>query len=71
MIATDMYAEYRAIIRSIFPKTLHSVDHYHVSQELSRKVDSVRIRIMKDIKKTLPNSNIQTNEYYLLKSSNG
>lgn len=51
MIATDMYAEYRAIIRSIFPKTLHSVDHYHVSQELSRKVDSVRIRIMKDVKK--------------------
>lgn len=51
MIATDMYAEYRAIIRSIFPKALHSVDHYHVSQELSRKVDSIRIRIMKDVKK--------------------
>lgn len=70
MIATDMYAEYRAIIRSIFPKALHSVDHYHVSQELSRKVDSVRIRIMKDVKKTLPDSNIQTDEYYLLKKFN-
>ena len=40
MIATDMYAEYRYIIRELFPKAYHSVDHYHVSQELSRKTES-------------------------------
>ena len=39
-------------------------------QKLSHKVDSVRIRIMKDVKKTLPNSNTQTDEYYLLKKFN-
>ena len=47
MIATDMYGEYRAIIRELFPKAYHSVDHYHVSQELSRKTDSVRVREMR------------------------
>ena len=39
MIATDMYKEYRSVIRQIFGvQVIHSVDHYHVSQELSRKV---------------------------------
>jgi transposase len=71
MIATDMYHEYRAIIRKLFPQAYHSVDHYHVSQELSRKVDRVRIRIMKNVPKYVEGKkNTKTDEYYLLKKFN-
>lgn len=67
MIATDMYEEYRGIIHEIFPHCLHSIDHYHLSQELSRKVDRVRIRVMKSVSKYVKGTQIQTDEYYLLK----
>ena len=70
MIATDMYSEYRAIIRTLFPKAYHSVDHYHVSQELSRKTDSVRLRVMRRTPKYVEGTKTQTNEYYLLKTFN-
>ena len=70
MIATDMYSEYRYIIRDVFPHALHAVDHYHVVQELSRKTDSVRIRVMKSVKKTIPGTGQMTDEYYLLKKFN-
>lgn len=67
MISTDMYDEYRGVIHSLFPQAFHSVDHYHVSQELGRKVDKVLMRVMKSVDKYLPDSKIQTDEYYLLK----
>ena len=70
MIATDMYSEYRSVIRTVFPHAFHSVDHYHVSQELSRKVDRVRIRVMKSVPKYIENTSRQTDEYYLLKKFN-
>jgi len=70
MIATDMYAEYRYIIRSMFPNVLHAVDHYHVCQDLSRRTDAVRLRIMKSIPKTIHGTNQITDEYYLLKKFN-
>lgn len=67
MIATDMYSEYRSLIRTLFPQAFHSVDHYHVSQELSRKVDRVRIRVMKSVPKYKEDKKSeQTDEYYLL-----
>lgn len=68
MIATDMYSEYRWIIRDIFPQAFHSIDHYHLCQELSRKADHVRIRVMKSLPKYVKGTHIQTNEYYLLKT---
>lgn len=70
MIATDMYEEYRGIIRSVFCNSYHSIDHYHVSQELGRKVDKVRMRVMKSVDKYLPGTRNMTNEYYLLKKFN-
>ena len=72
MISTDMYSEYRAVIHEVFGgSVIHSCDHYHLSQELSRKVDRVRIRIMKSVPKYKEKgSNIQTDEYYLLKKFN-
>jgi transposase len=72
MISTDMYSEYRAVIHEVFSDSvIHSCDHYHVSQELSRKVDRVRIRVMKSVPKYKEKgSNIQTDEYYLCKKFN-
>lgn len=63
MISTDMYETYRIVINEMFPKCLISVDHYHLSQEFSRKMDSIRIRIMKQYPKS-------SSEYYLLKKFN-
>ena len=70
MIATDMYSEYRLIIRAVFPNALHAVDHYHVIQDLSRKTDSVRIRVMKSVPKKISGTGQLTDEYYLLKKFN-
>lgn len=72
MISTDMYNEYRSVIHEVFrDSVIHCCDHYHVAQELSRKVDKVRIRIMKSIPKYKEKgSNKQTDEYYLLKKFN-
>lgn len=65
IISTDMYDVYRQVIHDVFPNALHSVDHYHLSQELSRKVQAIRIRIMKSY------ANDKTSdEYYLLKNFN-
>ncbi len=70
MISTDMYKEYRSLIDALFPHAIHSVDHYHVSQELGRKVDRVRIRVMKSVPKKMPGSSADSVEYYLLKKFN-
>ena len=70
MISTDMYKEYRSLISELFGHAIHSVDHYHVSQELGRKVDKVRIRVMKSVTKYRPDSKAETIEYHLLKKFN-
>lgn len=57
---SDMYTTYRDIVHIYFPNSTHCVDHYHMIQELNRKVDDVRIRIMKKYGTT-------SDEYYLLK----
>lgn len=65
MISTDMYEVYRSVIKELFPHAKQSVDHYHLSQELHRKVDRVRLRIMKHY-----SMNKGSDEYYLLKNFN-
>ena len=71
MISTDMYKEYRYVIKSVFPDALHAVDHYHVSQELSRNVDAIRKRVMRSVKKYEDDTKtIVTSEYHLLKNFN-
>jgi len=70
MIATDMYSEYRYVIRTVFPDALHAVDHYHVVQDLGRRTDNVRIRVMKSVQKKIPGTGRMTDEYYLLKKFN-
>jgi len=70
MIATDMFNDYRGLIRDIFPHCYHVIDRYHVIQELNRKVDKVRIRVMKSHPHYVKGTSRETNEYYLLKKFN-
>lgn len=62
MLCSDMYDGYRSIAKACFPNCICVVDHYHVSQDLNRRLDAVRIRIMK-------NARYHKNDdaYYLLK----
>ena len=59
-IATDMYDIYRIVCKKMFPNAIYACDRFHVMQELSRKVQDVRCRVMKGARKG-------TDEYYLLK----
>ena len=56
---------YRSIARTCFPNSVCIVDHFHLSQELGRRIDSVRIRTMKKYSETG-----KSDEYYLLKKFN-
>lgn len=71
-VATDMYEPYRLIIKKFLPNSVHIVDHYHIAQELHRRLDSIRLRIMKPLR--CINTNKRTYEqeenYYILKHHN-
>lgn len=71
-VATDMYEPYRLIIKKFLPNSTHIVDHYHIAQELHRRLDSIRLRIMKPLR--CINTNKRTYEqeenYYILKHHN-
>ncbi|MDD6258970.1 MAG: transposase [Erysipelotrichaceae bacterium] len=77
-VCTDMYDVYRQVIRIVFKASLHVCDHCHVSQELHRKLDRVRIRVMnryaerdrivKNEKRMRKGKS--SDEYYLLKHFN-
>lgn len=64
-VCSDMYDCYRSITKACFPNAICIVDHFHVSQELGWRVDSVRIKIMKKY-----TNNKKSDEYYLLKKFN-
>ena len=70
VIATDMYKPFRYIAKNIFAHSLHCIDRFHLVQELSRKVDAVRIWVMKSFQKYIPGTKQTTDEYYLLKKFN-
>lgn len=61
-VCSDMYDCYRSIAKACFPNAITLVDHFHVSQELNRRVDAVRIKAMKDAR-----NRKDTDTYYLLK----
>lgn len=71
MISTDMSREFRSVIHDVFGDSVtHCCDHYHVTQELGRKTDSVRIRVMKSVPKYKKGTKTETDEYHLLKKFN-
>lgn len=43
----DMWASYRIVAKHVFPNVSCCVDHFHVVQELNKRLDSVRISIQK------------------------
>ena len=63
IVGMDMWDTYRSVVKRFFPRAICSADHYHIKQDMNRKADRIRIRVMKrytpaDI------------EYYLLKHFN-
>ena len=82
IFSSDMWETYRIVGKIVFPNAKHSVDKFHVLQELTKDLDSVRIRVMNRYR---PPSNIDKNNltaaqineynqkdtnYYLLKKFN-
>lgn len=61
---TDMNQTYRSIKKKYFPKAIHIVDHFHIAKLFTSKLQSMRIRIMKE-KKTEQN----IKEYKCLKNN--
>lgn len=47
---TDMNQTYRSIKKKYFPKAIHIVDHFHIAKLFTSKLQSMRIRIMKENK---------------------
>ena len=70
MISTDMYGPYRSVIHDICFPAQFIIDHYHVTQEMGRETDAVRIRVMKSFPKYIKETKKTTDEYYLLKKFN-
>lgn len=62
-VSYDMWDAYRDIARIFFPASMGCVDHYHIIQEMNRRLDRVRIRVMKSFRKG-------SDGYYLLKKFN-
>lgn len=58
---SDLYEPYRKVVKACFPNAIHACDHFHVSAQMNKRVDEVRIRVMKKKKKEDPDA------YYLLK----
>ena len=67
LVCSDMYDTYRSIAKNQFPECKCAVDVFHVSQEFHRKLNSVRIRVMKGYSKKKED---EKDEYYLLKKFN-
>lgn len=65
LVCSDMYDCYRSITKACFPNAKCIVDHYHVSQDLNRWLDRVRIRVMKNAR-----YHHDKDAYYLLKKFN-
>lgn len=43
----DMWSTYRIVAKHVFPNVTCCVDHFHIIQELNRRLDSVRIAVQK------------------------
>ena len=59
------YEVYRDVVHKVFPEAKHLLDYFHLSQDFHKKMNEVRIKIMKGYK-----DNKASDEYYLLKKFN-
>ena len=62
---SDMYEVYRDVVHKVFPSCCMLLDYFHLSQDFHRKMNEVRIKVMKGYK-----DNKASDEYYLLKKYN-
>lgn len=79
-VCCDMWETYRSITQLYLPNTKVIVDKFHIIQELSRRVEQVRIEIMKNLKpqpikefesvKAKADYDEQDKNYYLMKKFN-
>lgn len=63
VMSFDMYPEYRSIMKRCFRNCIGCVDRFHLYQEFYRRMDRVRIRVMKGQHK-------KSDGYYLTKKFN-
>lgn len=63
IVGIDMWNTYRSVVKELFPRAVLSADHYHIKQDMHRKVDKIRIRVMKRY-------DTDSEEYYILKHFN-
>ena len=62
---SDMYEVYRDVVHKVFPEAKHLLDYFHLSQDFHKKMNEVRIKVMKGYK-----DDKASDEYYLLKKFN-
>lgn len=60
VVGIDMWKTYRSVVKYVLPNAVCAADHYHVKAEMHKKIDRIRIRVMKKFKS-------DTDEYYLCK----
>ena len=60
LVGMDMWKTYRKVVKEVFPRAYCVADHYHIKADMHRKIDRIRIRVMKRY-------NTKTDEYQLLK----
>lgn len=60
LVGMDMWKTYRSVVKAVFPKAYCVADHFHIKQDMHRKIDKIRIRVMKRYSS-------KSDEYYLLK----
>lgn len=82
VVSSDMWETYRIVSKIVFPNAVTACDKFHVIQELTKKIDRVRIDAMNHIKvppnlnkesltqKELLNINERNKQYYALKKFN-
>lgn len=62
---SDMYEGYRNIHRYFFKKALHIIDLFHVIQLMTRAVNKIRYKHVKDVNKSSPFTNFMKSKWKL------
>lgn len=79
IVSIDMWETYRSVAKAKFPSCVVAVDKFHILQEMHRKLDSIRLKTMNQVKPpkvkdkaSLPKEKMveyeeRDKQYYLLK----
>lgn len=79
IVSTDMWETYRIVTKEMFPNAVVAVDKFHILQEMHRKIDRIRLKVMdrtkppkvEDVRKLSTKEkaefDFKDRQYYLLK----